>query len=74
MNRHFSDARYYLGRAVEHAKAGLLEEFDGVERRVREREAKSEQFGRIRTELRNIESRVEGEGRKVVRRAQQRLR
>ncbi|ATW89223.1 hypothetical protein halTADL_2489 [Halohasta litchfieldiae] len=35
MNKHFSDARYYLGRAASHLKIGLSEELEPVARRVR---------------------------------------
>jgi len=35
MNKHFSDARYYLGRAATHLKIGLREELQPVARRVR---------------------------------------
>ena len=35
MNKHFSDARYYLGRAATHLKIGLSEELRPVARRVR---------------------------------------
>ena len=35
MNKHFSDARYYLGRAATHLKIGLSEELQPVARRVR---------------------------------------
>ncbi|WP_253737468.1 hypothetical protein [Halohasta salina] len=37
MNKHFSDARYYLGRAASHLKLGLGEELAPVTRRVRAR-------------------------------------
>jgi len=35
MNKHFSDARYYLGRAATHLKIGLGEELQPLARRVR---------------------------------------
>ena len=35
MNKHFSDARYYLGRAATHLKIGLGEELRQVVRRMR---------------------------------------
>jgi len=37
MNKHFSDARYYLGRAASHLKIGLSEELAPVVRRFRAR-------------------------------------
>jgi len=37
MNKHFSDARYYLGRAASHLKLGLSEELAPVAERLQER-------------------------------------
>jgi hypothetical protein len=37
MNKHFSDARYYLGRAASHLKIGLSEELEPVLGRVQSR-------------------------------------
>lgn len=37
MNKHFSDARYYLGRAASHLKIGLSEELAPVVGQVRSR-------------------------------------
>lgn len=37
MNKHFHDARYYLGRASEHVTLGVSEELEGLEVAVRER-------------------------------------
>ncbi|WP_280535555.1 hypothetical protein [Halopenitus sp. POP-27] len=36
MSKHFHDARYYLGRAVDHAAAGVKEELEPVAERARE--------------------------------------
>ncbi len=36
MNRHFSDARYYLTRAGEHAKKGVVETLEPVVAKGRE--------------------------------------
>ncbi|SDX73797.1 DUF7553 family protein [Halopenitus persicus] len=36
MSKHFTDARYYLGRAVDHATAGVKEEVEPVAERARE--------------------------------------
>ncbi len=37
MNRHFTDAAYYLKRAGEHFRAGVQEEVEPVAERTRER-------------------------------------
>jgi hypothetical protein len=80
MNKHFQDAWYYLRRAGSHLGAGLREELEPVERRVRravgrEREEEPEPTGRerIETELRKAPRRVEKGGKKAVRRAQTRI-
>ncbi|SEH62093.1 hypothetical protein SAMN05192561_1143 [Halopenitus malekzadehii] len=36
MSKHFHDARYYLGRAVDHTTAGVKEELEPVAERARE--------------------------------------
>ena len=43
MNKHFEDARYYLGRATEHAKEGVLEELEPIERRFKQLTGEAEQ-------------------------------
>jgi len=79
MNKHFEDAVYYLGRAGEHVKAGLAEELSPAERKLRKltgREAEESPEGRIeriRTELRAVERRAEGESKRAVRSARRRL-
>ncbi|WP_096389661.1 DUF7553 family protein [Halopenitus persicus] len=36
MSKHFQDARYYLGRAIDHTTAGVKEELEPVTERARE--------------------------------------
>jgi hypothetical protein len=60
MNKHFEDAWYYLGRAVDHLRIGLEEELAPLEAALRERfgwEVETEQtrLDRFRDELRNVE-------------------
>ena len=67
MNKHYTDARYYIGRAVTHIREGLSEDLRPVANRVRERldidEPESEtvdsRVKRFRTRLRNTEERVQ---------------
>lgn len=80
MAKHFEDARYYMGRAVEHAKAGVKEELESVEERVRkltgrEKEVEPEpgRLENLQTELRELEQRVEGETKEAVQNARGRL-
>lgn len=80
MNKHFEDAQYYLGRAAEHAKAGMQEELAPLEERVRtlagketEDEPEPTRLEKIQTELRDIEQRAEGESKKAVKKAREQL-
>ena len=80
MNKHFEDALYYLRRAGEHAKAGLQEELEPVEAKLREvtgREREEEVPGtrldRLQHELKGIERRAEGESKQAVKKAQTRI-
>jgi len=80
MNKHFRDARYYLRRAGEHAKAGLVEELEPVEARVREfvgrekeEEAPGTRMDRLQYELKGIERRAEGESKRAVKKARTRI-
>ncbi|MFW5900257.1 MAG: DUF7553 family protein [Halorubrum sp.] len=80
MSKHFEDARYYLGRAAEHAKAGVKEELEPVEARVKElvgadgdEEPEPSRLDRIQTDLKAIEERAEGEAREAVASARARV-
>jgi hypothetical protein len=78
MNKHFEDARYYLGRAVEHAAEGLREELGPVEERVRElvgaeREPEPTRVERIQSELRELETRATGKSKEAIHSARQQL-
>jgi len=79
MNKHFEDARYYVGRAGEHAAEGVKAELEPIEERVRKltgREAEPEptRLERVRTELRDLERRAEGEAKAAIGQARERLR
>jgi hypothetical protein len=78
MNKHFQDARYYLGRATEHAKEGLKEELEPLEERFREltgRETEPEpsRLERVQNDLKEMESRAEGESKRAIRNARERI-
>ena len=80
MAKHFEDARYYMGRAVEHAKAGVKEEIESAENRVRkltgrEKEVEPEpsRLENLQRELKELEQRVEGETKEAVQNARGRL-
>ncbi|WP_280586664.1 hypothetical protein [Halorubrum sp. Boch-26] len=81
MSKHFEDARYYLGRAAEHAKAGVVEELEPVEARVKElvgveeeaEEPEPSRLDRIQADLQQLEERAEGEAREAVASARERV-
>lgn len=78
MSKHFEDARYYLGRAVEHAKEGVKEELEPVEQRVRdivgdEEEPEPSRVDAIKADLKELEQRAEGEAREAVAAAREKL-
>lgn len=81
MSKHFEDARYYLGRAAEHAKAGVVEELEPVEARVKElvgveeeaEEPEPSRLDRLQADLRGVEERAEGGAREAVASARARV-
>ncbi|MFB6122301.1 MAG: hypothetical protein ABEJ78_02430 [Haloferacaceae archaeon] len=78
MNKHFEDARYYLGRASEHAKEGIVEELQPVEERFRDLTGREEEptpsrLEKIQDELRELEARAEGETQKAIADARERI-
>ncbi|MCL9816301.1 DUF7553 family protein [Natronocalculus amylovorans] len=78
MNKHFKDARYYVGRAAGHLKAGLREELSPIEHRVRgivgrEKEPEKSRLEQIQADLKEIEARAEGEARDAIATARDRI-
>jgi hypothetical protein len=81
MSKHFEDARYYLGRAAEHAKAGVKEELEPVEARVKELvgrgedepEPEASRLDKLQADLKKLEERAEGEAREAVASARARV-
>ena len=78
MASHFEDARYYMGRAVDHAKAGVKEELEPLEQRVREltgteTEPEPGRLETLQSDLQELESRASGEAREAVETARQRV-
>jgi hypothetical protein len=79
MSKHFEDARYYLGRAAKHAKAGVKEELEPVEKRVKalvgaeEEEPEPSRLDRIQADLKQLEERAEGEAREAIASARARM-
>ena len=81
MNKHFEDARYYLKRAGETAKAGVSEELEPIQERVkeltnREEEADEPEPGRfdaVRQELKELSEKAEGETREAIDKARAKI-
>ena len=80
MSKHFEDARYYLGRAAEHAKAGIEEELEPLRERVsalvgEESPAEPEpsRLERLQADVADIEARTEGEVRTALTSARERI-
>lgn len=71
MNKHFEDARYYLKQAGKKATAGIKEELEPIEERFREltgREQEPEpgRLEKIRQDLEDLQERAEGESKKAI--------
>jgi uncharacterized protein YjbJ (UPF0337 family) len=80
MSKHFEDARYYLGRAAEHAKAGVVEELEPLQDRVAklvgdepEEEPEPSRLEKLQADLKQLEERAEGEAREAVTSARERV-
>jgi uncharacterized protein YjbJ (UPF0337 family) len=79
MNKHFEDAKYYLKRAGETAKAGVSEEIEPVRDRVNdlidreEEEPKPGRFDDVREELKTLQEKAEGETREAIADARERI-
>jgi hypothetical protein len=79
MNKHFEDALYYIGRAGEHAKEGVLEELDPLEERFREltgdgAEPEPSRLETLQSDLQELEARAEGEAKTAIEDARERIR
>ena len=79
MNKHFEDALYYIGRAGEHAKEGVVEELGPLEERFREltgneKEPEPSRLETLQDELKELEGRAEGETKTAIADARERIR
>jgi len=77
MNRHFTDTRYYLKRAVETAMAGVRAELEPVEQRVRavtgREQAASRRLNGVKADLREVGGKAEGEAKGAISGARRRV-
>jgi septation ring formation regulator EzrA len=71
MNQHFEDARYYLKRAGETAKAGIAEELEPIRERLQElvgdEEPDAGRLQEVQEELTELQERAEGRPRRPPR-------
>lgn len=79
MSKHFEDARYYLGRAADHAKAGIKEELEPLEDRVRgligeeDEGPEPSRLDKLQADLKELEGRAEGEAREAITSAREKI-
>jgi hypothetical protein len=74
MNRHFTDAAYYVRRATEEAATGLREELEPATERARKLTGREPEADPSTPErVRQRASTVEREARQTVRRVRQRI-
>jgi len=78
MNRHFEDTRYYLKRAAETAKRGVIEELEPLRERFRgvtgrEEEPEPGRVEKLRDDLQELERTAEGEARAAIGDARRKL-
>ena len=79
MNKHFEDAKYYLKRAGETARAGISEELEPLKERVddlvdrEEADPEPGRFDEVRADLEALQERAEGETREAIADARERI-
>ena len=73
MNKHFDDSRYYLARALEHAKLGLAETLEPHATRVRRLSGREPEPEPELTRLEAVRESVGGRARETLGDARQRL-
>jgi uncharacterized protein involved in exopolysaccharide biosynthesis len=77
MNEHFEDARYYLRRAASTARKGVRKELASLERRlddlIGDEDPDRSRVEALRSDLRELQERTEGEARDAIGSARNRL-
>lgn len=78
MNKHFEDTQYYLKRAGETAKRGVVEELEPVEERFKkltggEEEPAPGRLEEVREDLKEIQMKAEGEAKKAIADAREKI-
>lgn len=78
MNKHFEDARYYMKRAGETAKAGVAEELEPVRERFQnltggDEEPEAGRLEEVREDLAELAETAEGETREAIQNAREKI-
>ncbi|WP_299269233.1 DUF7553 family protein [Halorientalis sp.] len=80
MNKHFEDAQYYLKRAGETAKKGVVEELEPVQERIdnitggeETAEPEGSRLEEVRADLKEIQGRAEGEAKEAIEDARKKI-
>ncbi|SDF53734.1 DUF7553 family protein [Halorientalis regularis] len=79
MNKHFEDAQYYLKRAGETAKKGIVEELEPIQDRIDtvmggdETEPEPNRLKEIRADLKELQGRAEGEAKEAIADAREKI-
>lgn len=78
MNKHFEDARYYMKRAGETAKAGVAEELEPVRERFQnlvgqDEEPEQGRLEEIRQDLKELAETAEGETKEAIQNAREKI-
>ncbi|SEM95568.1 hypothetical protein SAMN05216388_10017 [Halorientalis persicus] len=80
MNKHFEDAQYYLKRAGETAKKGVVEELEPIQDRIDnltggddEAEPEASRLADIRADLKELQGKAEGEAKEAIADAREKI-
>ncbi|AQL43775.1 hypothetical protein BV210_14150 [Halorientalis sp. IM1011] len=79
MNKHFEDAQYYLKRAGETAKKGVVEELEPIQERIEDvrggedEEPEPGRLAEIRADLKELQGRAEGEAKEAIADAREKI-
>ena len=79
MNKHFEDAQYYLKRAGETAKKGVVEELEPIQGRIEDvrggedEEPEPSRLAEIRADLKELQGRAEGEAKEAIADAREKI-
>jgi len=78
MNKHFEDTQYYLKRAGETAKRGVVEELEPIEERFQrltggEDEPEPGRIDEVREDLKEVQQKAEGEAKQAIADAREKI-